>query len=149
MPILALLAAMAAQQTTCTAPLPAGLASWARPVPLAGGATLVIGTAARATLAKDATLAVAPEKPAPAGSFAGTFRFTVARAGTYRVSLGGPVWIDVIRGAERMASTAHGHGEQCSAIKKKVDFALAPGTYALQLSGAKTALVTVAIGPAT
>lgn len=148
MPILALLAATAVQQMTCTAPLPAGLASWTKPVPLASGATLAVGTAARATLAKDAALAVAPEKPAPAGSFAGTFRFTVARAGTYRVSLGGPVWIDVTRGAKRMASTAHGHGEPCSAIKKKVDFTLSPGTYTLQLSGSKTALVTVAVAPA-
>ena len=138
-----------AQGMRCTEPLPVGMASWADPIALKGGDMLPIGTAARLTMMVDAEPVVAPEKPAAAGSFGGTLRFRVTRAGRYRVALSGPVWVEVVQGGRRLRSVAHGHGGQCSPIRKKVDFALKPGRYTLQLSGSDRTVVTVFAGPAS
>ncbi|WP_445193600.1 hypothetical protein ACT009_06920 [Sphingomonas sp. Tas61C01] len=137
-----------AETMRCTAPLPADMASWATPVALENDTMLPIGRAARATLSADAKLAVAPEKLPAAGSFGGTLRFRIVRQGRYKVALDGPAWIDVLNGGARLASVAHKHGEQCSSIRKTVEFVLTPGSYALQLSGAARASVTVFVGPA-
>jgi hypothetical protein len=114
---------------------------------LASPATLAIGRSARAALVPAAAVKfpVAPEKPAEAGSSAGLFAFDVAAAGTYRVALGAAAWIDVVQGNRALESAAHGHGPDCSGVRKQVDFKLTPGRYLLQLSGAKTATVAVMV----
>lgn len=143
---LALLAAPA-QELRCTEPLPADMRSWVDPIFLDSGAMLPVGTAARVTLQRDGALRYPPAKPAAAGRFAGTLRFTVKTAGSYRVSLGAAAWIDMIRSGKPVASTAHGHGGVCAPVKKRVDFTLAPGTYTLQLSGAERPVLGVFVGP--
>ncbi|MES3081389.1 hypothetical protein [Sphingomonas faeni] len=72
-------------------------------------------------------------------------RFDVAKAGTYRVALGGAAWIDVVQSGKVLTSAAHAHGPACSPVKKMVDFVLPAGRYALQLSGAKTAELFVSV----
>jgi hypothetical protein len=126
------------------APLPGELAGWSarRPIMAAGkasglrSATLEIGSAVDANLKPtvDIRYVARPEKPGERGSYGGLFAFTVGEAGTYRVALGSGAWIDVLRGRTAIKSTAHGHGPECSGIRKMVDFPLEPGRYTLQIA---------------
>lgn len=133
---------------SCTTPLPAGMESWINPTFPKMGTVVPLGQAVRPVLALDPALSPAPAKPPAKGTYGGSVWFEVKTAGTYRVSLGAPAWIDVLRGGKSVASTAHGHGEPCSPIVKRVDFALTPGRYALQLSGSKAPAVIFMVAPA-
>lgn len=75
-----------------------------------------------------------PEKPGGSVSFGGLYAFTVKEAGNYRVALGSAAWIDVVKAGAAVSSIAHGHGPDCSGIRKMVDFTLEPGEYLLQIS---------------
>ena len=147
--VLALLLAQTvpAQATTaCKAPdasLPTALAGWNTP-----GDKLATDKAVALDTVDGATL-----KGLPAGSKPGraaTIEFRVAKAGTYGIALDQPGWIDVLPGAEggaALKSVAHGHGPDCSTIRKIVRFQLAPGTYRVFVSGlaqAKARLMLVA-----
>jgi len=137
------------------APLPAALAPWTAPAPLAA-ATDVAGLAA-ATLplgaAKDLALgrtpavryALRPERPGGSVSHGGMARFVVAQAGVYRVAMDSAAWIDVVADGKSLESVAHGHGPDCSGIRKMVDFRLAPGAYVLQVAGNGTPRVRVLV----
>lgn len=125
--------------------LPAELSGWYRRVPLAAGqdagaaARLTPGNAVEGTLSPtpEVRYAQRPEKPGGSVSFGGIYTFTVSAAGHYRVALGSAAWIDVIRAGDAttgLTSIAHGHGPDCSGIRKMVDFALEPGDYILQIS---------------
>ncbi|HEX7712240.1 MAG TPA: homogentisate 1,2-dioxygenase [Sphingomonadaceae bacterium] len=134
----------AAQCPAAPAPLPAELASWGARTPLAAGtqadrlgpATLTIGRAVDATLVHtpDVRYPVRPEQPGGSVAYGGLFAFTVAEAGTYRVALGSGAWIDVVKDGKAIESTAHGHGPDCSGVRKVVDFPLQPGSYTLQVA---------------
>lgn len=67
--------------------------------------------------------------------------FHVDAAGTYGIALDQPGWIDVsAKGASAaLKSVKHGHGPDCSTIKKIVRFALKPGDYRLDLKNLKQA----------
>lgn len=127
------------------ATLPPELAGWSsrRPIMAAGeaaglrAATLAIGSAADATLKSTANVryVTRPEKPGGSVSYGGLYSFTVDRAGTYRVALGSGAWINVLKGKTAITSTAHGHGPDCSGVRKMVDFPLTPGRYTLQIAG--------------
>lgn len=124
--------------------LPPELAGWSSRQPTAavgkagdlGAATLNIGTGVDATLKSTGAVqyVVRPEKPGGSVSYGGLFNFTVPRTGTYRVALGSGAWIDVLKGKTALPSTAHGHGPDCSGIRKMVDFPLTPGRYTLQVA---------------
>lgn len=130
------------------AALPAELSGWARRVPLPAGrdaasaALLEPGIAVDGTLAPttEVRYALRPEKPGGSVSFGGIFAFRVPEAGRYRVALGSAAWIDVVetgaigKDGSGLASIAHGHGPDCSGIRKMVDFALEPGDYVLQIA---------------
>jgi len=137
--------------------LPAALAGWATPAPLAAatdryglaGATLVPGKAATVTLLPTPAVRypLQPEKPGGSVSHGGLLAFTIARAGSYRIALGSGAWIDVVRAGKAVVSTAHGHGPACSTIRKMVDFSLEPGDYVLQISANAAAELAVLIAP--
>ncbi|WEK47710.1 MAG: homogentisate 1,2-dioxygenase [Candidatus Andeanibacterium colombiense] len=126
------------------APLPAALASFAARVPLSaaktadklGKATLTFGQAVDGALvsAPEVKYPLRPEKPGGSVSYGGLFGFTVAEAGTYRVALGSGAWIDVLKDGRAIGSSAHGHGPDCSGVRKMVDFPLEPGSYTLQIA---------------
>ncbi|MCK9542852.1 MAG: hypothetical protein M0R03_12565 [Novosphingobium sp.] len=130
----------------CAAPAPlAGpLAAWTSPVAMAAGATrqaavrgpLATGQAVRLALPRtsDVRYALRPEKPGGSVSYGGLVRFDVREAGTYRVALGSGAWIDVVARGKAVRSIAHGHGPQCSGIRKMVDFPLEPGRHILQIA---------------
>lgn len=135
--ILALLLAQAvpAQATTaCKAPdasLPAALAGWSTP-----GDELVADKAVSLATVDGSTLEGLPKGTKPGR--AAMIEFRVAKAGTYGIALDQPGWIDVLPGAaggEPLKSVAHGHGPDCSTIRKIVRFALSPGTYRAFASG--------------
>lgn len=130
--------------STVRADLPAELAGWsaASPLDAATGpakfakARLTIGSAVTAKLARtsDVTYAVRPEKPGGSVSYGGLFGFEVKQEGTYRIALGSGAWIDVLKGKKAITSSAHGHGPDCSGIRKMVDFPLKNGRYTLQIA---------------
>ncbi len=144
--------AQVAPKAACTAidaALPSDLAAWqGRGTP--AKTRLNVGRAATVALRPVATVryATPPEKPGAAGSFGGATSFDVHRAGTYRVSLSEGAWIDVVRGEKAVASTAHGHGPECSSIRKIVTFPLTPGRYTLQFSDSPKPAIAVLVTPA-
>ncbi len=143
----------------CTAvdkAVPAPWTGWTTPEPVQGGATLgtagklVVGHTYSAALSASPALAyVVPlPKPAAAGSFAGLFTLSIVTAGTYSIALSNGAWIDVApSGGPALASVAHGHGPACTTIHKVVDFALQPGAYVVQVSGAQTSPVVIEVAP--
>ena len=135
----------AAPAGSCPEPkLPAGeLAPWASPVSLATASDAAGLGNARVQVGKAADLSLHPigsvRLPVPAGREGGNgglATVTIERAGTYRVALGSPGWVDLIAAGKAIKSTAHGHGPECTGIRKIVDFALEPGTYTIAISGA-------------
>ena len=131
--------------------LPPELAAWTKREPLLAardtrslsGARIEIGKAVEGGLRPTGEIryATKPEKPGGSTSFGGLYTFRVPQAARYRVALGAAAWIDVVKAGARqtggtvMASTGHGHGPDCSGVRKMVDFSLQPGTYLLQISG--------------
>lgn len=138
--------AMSAAAQTCTAPatLPAPLASWASPVPIKAAGKADASKRAVLTPGQAVTLALLPtpkvayplrpEKPGGSVSYGGLVRFTVPHGGTWRVALGSGAWIDVVKDGKASVSVAHGHGPECSGVRKMVDYDLSPGSYVLQVA---------------
>ena len=140
-------AAQQAAASPCPTTVAAEFAGWSKPASVAPGGVLPIGPVGRLALKPSAGVSfeVTPAKAPAAETFSGVVRFDVAKAGTYRVALGGAAWIDVVQSGKVLTSTAHAHGPVCSPVKKMVDFVLPAGRYALQLSGAKTPDLAVSI----
>ena len=145
---LLLQAAPAAAAPVCTATVapPAGLGAWAT----ISGITMDAIEPGKTTglmlrQAGEVNFALPPERAPAAGTFGGVYHVTIATAGTYRVALQAGAWIDLVRDGKSLTSVGHMEGPACSGIRKIVDFALEPGTYTLQLSGAKAAQMRVLI----
>lgn len=128
---------------TKDAGLPANLAAWTQKTEIQSGAkptalaTLAPGKAYTSKLQPAAgfVFAAVPEKPGAASTTNGLFALKVERAGTYGVALGAPGWIDVVKDGKALKSVTHGHGPECSTIRKIVNFALQPGDYIVQVAG--------------
>ncbi|KTE34297.1 MULTISPECIES: hypothetical protein [unclassified Sphingopyxis] len=60
----------------------------------------------------------------------------IAEAGKYGVAADSKVWIDLMADGEPLTSVGHGHGPDCSGIRKVVWFDLAAGEYELALTKA-------------
>jgi hypothetical protein len=155
--VLPVSAAAQSAAPNCAAPVaPTGvLAPWTSPVAATAAesssaartAPLAVGEAARVTLlpTSQVSFAAPPERPGDAASFGGVFTLAVAEPGTYRVALGAGAWIDLVRGGEVIASTAHSHGPECSGIRKMVDFPLEAGTHIVQIAASPVAETTVLV----
>jgi hypothetical protein len=76
-----------------------------------------------------------PQGEGEAGSFGGLASFTVEQAGTYRVGLNEPVWVDIASGGTPAEAVRFGPGPACSGIRKAVSFELRPGPHVLEISG--------------
>lgn len=75
-----------------------------------------------------------PKEPAETGG-TNEVGFHIDSAGVYGIALDQPGWIDVSpRGGAPLASVSHGHGPDCSTIRKIVRYDLQPGDYTLTLS---------------
>jgi hypothetical protein len=146
--VLLLQAAPVAAAPVCTATVapPVGLEAWS----VAPGMTADViapGKNIALTLQPVESVAfpLAPGRQPAAGTFGGVYHVTVAAAGAYRVALQNGAWIDLVRDGKSLTSVAHTEGAPCSGIRKIVDFALQPGTYVVQVSGAKTAQMRILI----
>lgn len=113
------------------ASLPTSLLGWLKP-----GDEFVPGKAVELDTIDGAT-----RKGLPTGSKPGRaamIGFKIESAGNYGVALDQGGWIDVLPGADgggALASAKHGHGPDCSTIRKIVHFDLKPGLYRLYVSG--------------
>lgn len=140
--------AAVAAAPVCTAAVapPAGLEAWGTTAGTTADA-IDPGKATELTLLSiaDVTFPLAPERKPADGTFGGVYHVAIATAGTYRVALQNGAWIDLVRDGKSLTSVAHMEGAPCSGIRKIVDFTLQPGTYMLQLSGAKAPRMRVLI----
>jgi len=136
-------------------PIPATLAAWSDKKPLMsatdeaslGKTVLAPGVAVDLALADTpaVTYIVRPSHPGGSVSHGGMLSFTVDSAGTYRVAIGAGAWLDVVKDKISLESVGHGHGPNCSGIRKMVDFALQPGGYVLQIAGNGDAHIPILI----
>lgn len=77
--------------------------------------------------------AVKPEKLRPK-SYGGLFTLSVKTAARVGVGLSEPAWVDIVTGDQAVPSIAHGHGPECSGIRKIVWFDLPAGVHLLQIA---------------
>ncbi|UYY76585.1 hypothetical protein [Sphingomonas sp. R1] len=132
--LLLLQSAPAQATTACKASdagLPTALAGWNAP-----GDKLATDRAVSLDTVDGATLNGLSRDAKPGRAV--TIAFKVTKAGTYGIALDQPGWIDVLPGGEGgvpLPSVAHGHGPDCSTIRKIVRFQLSPGTYRVFASG--------------
>lgn len=147
---------MNSAEATCTTspvPLPKELRGWRAGRPVSSGRdaarapSLALGSGVTATLLPlpQISYAVRPERLGGPSSNGGLFAFSAPTAGRYRVALGTGVWIDVVRDDVIVASASHGHGPDCSGVRKTVDFDLKPGRHILEVAGATSAVVRLMI----
>jgi hypothetical protein len=73
--------------------------------------------------------------PKRGGAHGGLFAFEVGAAGRYRLALGAAHWVEVVANGAAIPSVAHGHGPDCTPVRKFVDWDLKPGRYLLQVTG--------------
>lgn len=125
-----LLAQTAPQCAAMDVALPAPLAGWAVP-----GEAFGVGKAVTMTAADRSAIQGLPANAKAGGAV--IIGFKVDAAGSYGIALDQPGWIDVvpIAGGEPLKSVKHGHGPECSTIRKIVRFDLQPGVYRLTLTG--------------
>lgn len=109
----------------------------ARDAAEAAQAPFAVGEAVRLTLHPDGEVAYLslPKGEGEATSFGGMASFTVEQAGTYRVGISEPVWVDIVEDGKPAETVRFGQGPACSGIRKAVSFALRPGPHVLEISG--------------
>jgi hypothetical protein len=98
----------------------------------------------------NATLPQAPERaPKSASAHAGFVHVSAPKqAGTYKVTLSGPAWIDIIQDNRAVKSGAFSGALECPGIRKSVKFELVAAPFTIQLSGVPTDTIGMVITPA-
>ncbi len=136
----AILLFQAAPQCPATdAALPANLSGWTAQADGFGvnrAVTLDAGDVAK--------LPSFPAEVKPGGAVMIGFR--IKTTGRYGIALDQRGWVDVVSSVSRdevLKSKAHGHGPDCSSIRKIVRFDLQPGIYRLYVTGLATPTVKV------
>jgi hypothetical protein len=111
------------------------------------GASVAVGAAADLKLAPVDTIsfAVPPGHAPAAGTFGATANVTVPPEGELQISLSGDAWIDVVQDGHATKSAAFSGVKTCPGIRKSLRFKLAGGAAIIQVSGAKTAELKVAV----
>ncbi len=71
----------------------------------------------------------------------------IAKPGAYQVTASAEAWIDVIQNGKAVASTAHTGRRDCADVRKSVRFDLQAGAITIQVSGADTTLIKLAVLP--
>ncbi len=69
------------------------------------------------------------------------------KAGTYRVTLAAPAWIDVIQNGHALQSTAFSGASGCAGVAKSVKFDLAAAPFTVELSGTTAHAITFVVTP--
>jgi hypothetical protein len=109
-----------------------------------GAPSLILGKplAAELTPADHVQFAATPGKGAKEG-FGGLFSLSLKTAARVGVALSGPAWVDVVTGTSPVASVKHGHGPDCSGIRKIVWFDLPAGRHIIQIAGSQARTIKV------
>jgi hypothetical protein len=95
----------------------------------------------------DSVLATSGEAKSD-GAFAGLlFIKTMTQAGTYQVTLSEDVWIDLIQVGKALDLSAETVNPNCSDVRKSMRFRLEPGPLTVQISGASSNRIKLAISP--
>jgi hypothetical protein len=96
-----------------------------------------------------ARLVLAPERaPKVSPSFAGAFTLDAPPAvGTYKITLSGAGWIDVVQDGKFVKPTAFGDATDCAGVRKSLKFPLADAPITLQLSGVGDPEISVIVTP--
>jgi hypothetical protein len=72
----------------------------------------------------------------------------VGKAGSYQVTASDDAWIDIIQKGNALSSEAHTGSSGCNGVRKSLRFNLEPGPLTVQVSGAGSNLIKLAILPA-
>lgn len=147
MTILAALLLAAAPASTCAAspPLDEPWTSWTQSgdaiagTQAFGAPSLILGkpVAASLTPADHVQFAAPPAKGAKEG-YGGLFTVALKRPARIGIALSGAAWVDAVDGTQALTSVDHGHGPDCSGIRKIVWFDLSAGRHVIQIAGSKT-----------
>lgn len=65
-----------------------------------------------------------------------------------QVTLSGPSWVDVVQNGKALEATGHTGSKDCEGIRKSVRFEVAPGPYAIQVSGVPKPAIRITVRPA-
>jgi hypothetical protein len=98
----------------------------------------------------DAKLPQLPERTSKSpAAFAGFVRMTaLKKAGTYKITLSAPAWIDVVQGNHTVKSGAFSGVQGCAGIRKSVKFDLAAAPLIVQVNGVPADTIVLTITPA-
>jgi hypothetical protein len=89
-----------------------------------------------------------PERKPKPGTLGTVLTFAaMPRAGHYQVTLSEDAWIDMIQVGKMVSSYDHSGGPECPGVRKSVRFELSKGPLVLQVSGAASSPILVAIRP--
>jgi hypothetical protein len=96
-----------------------------------------------------ASFALPPERqPKSSGWFGGAVSLpAVARSGIYQVTLSDEAWIDVVQDGRYARSVGSSGRHDCPGMRKSVRLELEATRFVLQLSGAASDAITVAVSP--
>lgn len=149
-PLLMLAAAAAAPDCAGAPSLPVPWTSWTQSWTATAGTqpngapSLLLGKPFVATLspADYVQFAADPGKDGRQG-FGGIFTLSVRQAARIGIALSGPAWVDVVSGTVTQPSVDHGHGPDCSGIRKIVWFDLPLGRHVVQIAGSKAREIRV------
>ena len=105
---------------------------------------LILGKPVIATLRPSAQVqyVVKPERQRMK-SHGGLFSLALKAPARVGIGLSGSAWVDIVTDRALVASAAHGHGPECSGIRKIVWFDLPAGVHLVQLSGSAESRIRV------
>ncbi|MEJ0074849.1 MAG: hypothetical protein WDO17_05305 [Alphaproteobacteria bacterium] len=100
--------------------------------------------------AASARMVMPPERaPKAPNSYSGFVRFAGSpRNQTVLVTLSEEAWIDVVQSGRYVKSAAFNSLYECPTMRKSVKFQLAPGPFAVQLSGVTAETIKMTVTPA-
>jgi hypothetical protein len=108
-------------------------------LPFAG--TILLAPSSSASLPK------APERSPKIDTFSGYLEIAGVKAGTYSISLDDAAWVDVVGDNQFLKAKAHSGVQGCQGIRKVLQFELRADPLVVQISGAPTQRLNVAIMP--
>jgi len=84
---------------------------------------------------------VAPDRTPDVFKYGGMVPIAVKKDGRLIIALDDGAWIDLVRDGVKVKSVVHGHGPECSGIRKMVEFDVTQGRYLLQIVNAPNASI--------
>jgi hypothetical protein len=99
-------------------------------------------------LLADAKLPMEPTREPKQGTYAGFVRIAApASAGTYRITLAGGGWIDVVQGGSEVKAAAFSGVSGCDGLRKSVKFVLEVAPFIVGISGSTAPDIAIVITP--